>query len=279
MTTVTKQDIINSLKDLGLSAGDTVMVHSSFKSFGYVEYGAESVISAFLDVIGEEGTLILPTFVQKDFINAYKTWYMDKPSDTGYLTEYFRKRDGSIRSDQATHSVCACGKLAKYFTETHGHLHKRDGIYGDTPFSADSPFEKMYNLNTKFVLIGVKEPNITLKHYTEYRYMEESLQSIEHLPEHEMLKSQVAGVFKDKPGDVWPHLNPIWASDRLRERGLAFDTMCGDAKLMCIPSNYLVNFMLKCLRDGVVNVLIDPIIKDGKFTEWDNKIKTLNKQN
>ncbi len=278
MTTVTKQDIISALKALGIKSGDSVMVHSSFKSFGYVDGGAETVIGAFLSVLTEEGTLVMPAFTQEHFSNAYETWHMDKKSDVGYLTEYFRKREDTLRSDQATHSVCACGKLAKYFTETHGHIHKRDGIYGDTPFSADSPFEKMYNMNTKIVLIGVTEPYITFKHYTEYRYIEEALQSIEHLPEHDEMKNQLAAVFREGTGNIWPSLNPIWASNRLREKGIVTDEKCGDAHIMCIPSNNLVNFMLHCLRTGEQAVLIDPVIKSGAFTAWDNTVKALSKK-
>ena len=170
MTTVNKDAIIKSLQELGIQKGDMVIVHSSFKSMGYVEGGAETVISAFLDVIGAEGTLVFPTLVQKDFENAYETWHMDKPSDVGYLTEYFRKREGSVRSDQATHSVAACGKYAAYLTETHGHTHKRFGDMGDTPFSADSPWQKMYEMDAKTVLLGVDERKITFRHLAEYVY-------------------------------------------------------------------------------------------------------------
>ena len=144
---VTRFDITKAARQVGIRKGDIVMMHSSFKSLGEVDGGAETVIGGMLDAVGEEGTLVLPTFSQKDFGNSYKTWHMDKPSDTGYLTEYFRKREGSLRSDQATHSVAAFGKMAKEITATHGHTHKRFGNFGDTPFSADSPYEKMYNMN------------------------------------------------------------------------------------------------------------------------------------
>ena len=153
---ITKKDITKCLNELGIQKGDTVLVHSSFKSLGEVDGGAETVIAGFEDAIGSEGTLVLPTFCQKEFSKAYETWHLDKHSDTGYLTNYFRKREGSIRSDQATHSVAASGKLAAELTKTHGHTHKRFGNMGDTPFSADSPWEKMYNLNAKIVLLGVR---------------------------------------------------------------------------------------------------------------------------
>ena len=134
-----KEDIINSLREAGIADGDIVLVHSSFKSLGHIEGGAETVISAFEEVIGKEGTLVFPTFVQKDFLNAYETWHIDKESDTGYLTNYFRKRSGSVRSDHPTHSVAASGRDAVWLTETHGHTSKRIGNMGDKTFAHDSP--------------------------------------------------------------------------------------------------------------------------------------------
>ena len=89
---INKQDIINSATNLGLKKGDTVLIHSSFKSLGPVENGASDVIDGFMSVLTGDGTLVMPTFVQKDFANAYETWHLDKPSDTGYLTEFLSTR-------------------------------------------------------------------------------------------------------------------------------------------------------------------------------------------
>ena len=47
---------------MGLEAGDRVMVHSSLSSMGHVEGGAAMVVQAFLDVLGPEGTRMVPTF-------------------------------------------------------------------------------------------------------------------------------------------------------------------------------------------------------------------------
>lgn len=57
---ITKQDIINGLLDLGLKSGDEIEVHSSLSSFGYVDGGAETVISALKDVVGENGSIFMP---------------------------------------------------------------------------------------------------------------------------------------------------------------------------------------------------------------------------
>jgi len=176
---VTRKEVHQAARAAGICPGDMVLVHSSFRSLGPVEGGAETVIAGLLDAIGPEGTLVLPTFAQKDFANAYETWHMDKPSDTGYLTEYFRTRPGSVRSDQATHSVAACGAKAQWLTQTHGHTHKLFGNMGDTPFSADSPWEKMYRENARILMLGVTPRYTTFRHYAEYHYVNDCLARLE----------------------------------------------------------------------------------------------------
>ncbi|MBQ1607625.1 MAG: AAC(3) family N-acetyltransferase, partial [Lachnospiraceae bacterium] len=61
MKTVTKTDIVTDLKKLGLKQGDTVMVHTALKSIGYVCGGAQTVIEALIEVVGEDGTIMMPT--------------------------------------------------------------------------------------------------------------------------------------------------------------------------------------------------------------------------
>ena len=89
---VTREDIKKAAHELGIRSGDTVLVHSSFKSFGGVEGGAAAVIGGFMDAIGEEGTLVFPTLCKEDWEHVYENWNMDAPSDVGYLTNYFRSR-------------------------------------------------------------------------------------------------------------------------------------------------------------------------------------------
>ncbi len=254
MTEVTRQDIKKAVEALGIKKGDTVLVHSSFKSMGKVIGGAEDVIGGFLDVIGDEGTLVFPTFTQKDFANAYETWHIDKPSDTGYLTNYFRLREGSIRSDQATHSVSACGKHAAYLTKTHGHTHKRFGNMGDTPFSADSPWEKMYNMDVKVVLLGVGESSTTFRHYAEYVYMEELLVSIKNSPECESMKNELW--YMSRQG-VWPHIFNTSIRKRLEEKKLVATSTCGDATFTGFSSKAFVDECLAGLRKKDREILWD----------------------
>lgn len=142
--TVSKEDIVKAFREAGVNEKDTILIHSSLKSFGYVEGGAMSVIDAAKEAVTEEGTVVFPTLVQRDFANAYKNWDKDKsPSDVGYITEVFRKLPGSYRSDQATHSVAAWGKNALELVSEHTAYGPRQGVFGDYCFSYSSSFKVM----------------------------------------------------------------------------------------------------------------------------------------
>ena len=58
---LTQQDIERGLRRLGLVLGDAVEVHSSLRSFGWVEGGAAAVVDALMDV-GEEGALVMSAY-------------------------------------------------------------------------------------------------------------------------------------------------------------------------------------------------------------------------
>lgn len=64
--TVTREDLREGIRALGL-ADATVCVHSSLRSFGHVDGGAESVVDAFL---AESCTLMVPTFSAPFFVLA-----------------------------------------------------------------------------------------------------------------------------------------------------------------------------------------------------------------
>ena len=50
----TKQDLVVDLKNMGLTGEEAIMVHSSMKSIGEVEGGADTVVDAFVEFF-EEG--------------------------------------------------------------------------------------------------------------------------------------------------------------------------------------------------------------------------------
>ena len=56
--TVTKKDIVDGLKSLFPTQNPTMLVHSSLRSFGTVQGGAETVIDALFEVAGT-GTVVV----------------------------------------------------------------------------------------------------------------------------------------------------------------------------------------------------------------------------
>ena len=55
-----KQDLINGFCKAGINKGDEIEVHSSLSSFGYVDGGAENVISALKETVGNNGSIFMP---------------------------------------------------------------------------------------------------------------------------------------------------------------------------------------------------------------------------
>ena len=56
----TLQQLKQELAALGIQPGDTVLMDSSYKSLGGIEGGAKGFFEAFLELLGEKGSLVLP---------------------------------------------------------------------------------------------------------------------------------------------------------------------------------------------------------------------------
>jgi len=140
---VAKEDIKKGLRRLGLKRGDVVGVHSSLSSFGYVEGGADAAIDALLETVGEEGTIIMPTYsANRDDVERTErevelgvTWksrilpYDAKktPCTTGRIPETFRKRRSAVRSLDPAHSLAAIGPRGNELAKDWDRLLEADG--------------------------------------------------------------------------------------------------------------------------------------------------------
>lgn len=176
---------IDSLADefaaCGLAAGQTVVIHSAMgKIGGYIVGGAEGVIRALLKVLGDTGTLMMPTHTSENTnpanwsnppvpesywpaIYAHapafdpavtKTWKM------GVMPELFRSWPGVLRSNHPVGSFAAYGQQAHYLTSDHQLLDE----FGET-----SPLGRLYQLDGHVMLLGVPHENNTSLHVAEVR--------------------------------------------------------------------------------------------------------------
>jgi aminoglycoside 3-N-acetyltransferase len=155
---VTDEQIVNELRALGLSAGQVVFVHSSLSSLGHVPGGAETVVDAFLEVLGSTGTLVVPTFTfAHGRADAPIFDLQQDQSEMGAITEALRTRPGVQRSCHLLHSVAALGAQAETIAAVHG----------PSAWAADGPFWQLYELDARIVLLGVPYLRCTWFHVIE----------------------------------------------------------------------------------------------------------------
>ena len=177
---VLKEDIVRALKDVGVHEGQTIMVHTSLSSFGFICGGAQTMIEALLECTGEEGTLMMPAQSWKNLDpetgvhwEEPREWWQtirdnwpayDKaitPTNTmGAVAEMFRKWPGALRSDHPARSVAALGRYAEYLTRDHD----LSNIFGE-----GSPVGKLYELDGYVLLMGVGYDKNTSIHLADVR--------------------------------------------------------------------------------------------------------------
>ena len=264
MILITYKDIEKTLIDAGLDKGDVVLVHSSLSAPGYIIGGVHSVVEAFMNILGVEGTLVVPTLSQKDFKNSYKNWYMDKPSDTGLFSEYVRKFPGALRSNQETHSVAAIGKKAYEITSGHKDFGPRYGIFGDFAFSWSSPWQKMYDMNAKVLFFGVTMKYNTYKHFVEYRIVEDRVSKIEgiELKNQKLSRIKDFAFFQNNDSRLWPFHDAEKMQIELDKRGLIRKASLGKSRVFCLD--------IKNMVDSITEILSSDLDKwyDQDMIEW-----------
>ncbi len=156
---LSKQDLIDGFRRLGLDRGDTVLVQSSYKAFGGVEGGPRTVLEALLEVLGPEGTLIKPTFNWDDF--GEKKLYSKRHTkpQTGIMCEMLMQWPGVRRIYHPIHGFSLVGRLAEELSQT---------VKNESSFESSSLFGELHRRNAKIMLMGVNyRKGLTFFHYME----------------------------------------------------------------------------------------------------------------
>jgi aminoglycoside N3'-acetyltransferase len=168
---LTFEQLVDGFRKLGVMEGDTLLVHSSYKSFGEVD-GGPAMVNRALEaavVTDNGGTLIMPTF-NFDF-NKGEAWDVrTTPSKMGVLTELVRKDPRAKRVFHPFYSFAILGKHA----EMLGALRYKSA------YERDSVFGKLRDLDGKIMVIGLSYNNsMTFFHHIEqmegvdYRFLKQ----------------------------------------------------------------------------------------------------------
>ena len=58
-----RADILQGLRNLGVRSGMMLEVHSSLSSFGHIEGGADTLLAALMEALGNAGAIVMPSFL------------------------------------------------------------------------------------------------------------------------------------------------------------------------------------------------------------------------
>lgn len=176
----TIESLQSDFKALGIKTGMVLLVHSSLSAMGWVCGSAAAVIIALQKVLGEMGTLVMPTHStdlsepsQWENPPVPESWWqtiretipaydpdLTPTRSMGRIPETFRKQKGVLRSAHPQSSFCARGPQASYIIKNHSLA------YG---LGENSPLARIYDLGGFVLLLGVRHSRNTSMHLAEYR--------------------------------------------------------------------------------------------------------------
>ena len=158
---IDKSYIEKIFKKCGVSQGDNLFLHcdaivtASIEGIDFTQK-ANTLFDGIIEVLGPDGTLILPTFTYSatngEVYNVQKT-----TSKVGLLTEHFRNRIGVKRSCNPIFSVAAFGKNAEKYA-----LSSFVDCFGDA-----TCFDLLLKQNSWIFTLGCSFDRITFIHYVD----------------------------------------------------------------------------------------------------------------
>ncbi len=176
---VTVDMLAEDLGELGVHRGSTLVVHSSLSSLGWVCGAAQAVITALRSVLGESGTLVVPTGTGSAVPSEWsspavpRSWWetieasmpdfdprLSGPRNMGVIPSTLLRLPSTKRSGHPYVSLAAWGPRAAEVTDGH------QLAYG---LGEDSPLARVYDLDGWVLLLGVGHDRNTSLHLAEYR--------------------------------------------------------------------------------------------------------------
>jgi aminoglycoside 3-N-acetyltransferase len=242
---VYRSDIDDALTNLKIAKGDVIFLHSDISNFGKLAtldrtYLLENILSALKEAVGEEGTIIMPTFTYS-FDKGEPFDIQNSKSTVGALTEFFRTQKGVKRTRHPSHSAAVYGNNKEFFLDI-----------GNDTFGDKSIFEKTLSKQGKFVFFGTPlRKSCTFIHYIEqkhrvpYRYPRNYICKIiegEKIHQESISFYYKYSYFFTDMQDFEQHLNANKVLDKIK---------LGDGEISCIKSETLLKEGLSSLDKDI----------------------------
>jgi aminoglycoside 3-N-acetyltransferase len=179
-TPVTVDDIAADCRSLGVTPGETLIVHSSVTALGWVAGQQQAVVEGLQRAVTEDGTLVMPTHSPQFSDSANwsnppipDAWVEKMPErippfrpeatpsrGVGAVPECFRTFPNAVRSRHPEYSFAAWGDDAGAVVADHSY----DNGLGD-----ESPLAEVYDRDGRVLLLGVGHSVNTSLHLAEHR--------------------------------------------------------------------------------------------------------------
>jgi aminoglycoside 3-N-acetyltransferase len=263
---ITRSDLVRELTAIGVEAGQVLMLHASLSSLGNVIGGADAVVLALRQVVGEDGTLIAlaswdngPSDDDNGWAKEVREAYFRDPPAfdpqvsscaryVGRLPERLRTWPGAIRSDHPEASFVALGGSAQWLTEDQPTDH---------PYGAGSPLAKVLEANGSILMLGAPLETITMLHHAEeladipdkrsvhYSAPVKTPTGIEWREIHDINTSTGAFLYEPVVGDR--DAFEVIAEEALAA-GIGRERAIGDSRSFLFPAQVLVAFAVEWLE-------------------------------
>ncbi len=228
---LSKHFLKEELIRMGLAQGDLVLMHVSMRRLGWIIGGAQTLLEAALEVLGDKGTLVMPGF--SSHISDPADWnsppvpasWVGEIRDNmplfdvdltptrgiGQVAEALRALPATLRSPHPNDSFLAHGPMAAELVRTHA-LEKSLG--------RGSPLGRLHDKGAKVLLLGAEYDSCTCFHLAE-----EDLPGIEA----ELVSYPVA---RDNRTTKWKSVkqSPTF-EEHFTRLGADFEVSCGQVSL------------------------------------------------
>lgn len=261
----TRKELAAHLREIGITPGMAVLAHTSLRAVGPMEDGAATLLAAFRDTLGPEGTLLVPTFT--DFVIDPAEWrkppqtpeelerlraeapLFDRertPADVrwmGVFPEFVRRQPDALRSDHPALSFAAIGKDADFLTrQAPFHF----------PLGSESPLARLHQCDGSVLLIGVGHDVNSSLHlaevWAEAPYIQRST-NVKTGPDH---WTTLRG--SPECSDGFPKIEPMLRQARLLQRG-----QIGNAPSQRMRQRELVSMAIALLKGDSAGLLCNDL--------------------
>ena len=266
---ITQKDALTAFSSLGILPGQTLIFHSSIKSIGWVEGGAKSIADALMQAVGQDGTLVAPTFTFSRPAEERPVLDPEADScDTGAINAAVMKVPGARRTVAYTHSFAVAGRNQQLICDLPPE---------NCPLGDKGVFGRLYELDARVLLLGVAYTHCTAGHFAEYLCdvpfrMRVSAPAQIRCADG-TLKQVELELYGPKPGVPYPERDFNRAGNMLEEQGRVAVGSLGNAVLRLFSLRDFVDLVCEKWRCG--DYILSPAagesertrLKDGKMQE------------